>query len=96
MAHPLWVPSLEVQHFLDLAKLRILALAKRVISIQDTLTSLNITFGYTNLDYDAAALRRYTHKTEILTYPPSLRLEKRGLFPDDYPKVLIDVLSYFA
>ncbi|ULH15396.1 DEAD/DEAH box helicase [Deinococcus sp. KNUC1210] len=89
-------PTPEVQNFIDLAKLRLTALARRVISIGETMTDLQITFSYKGLDYDAASLRRFPHKTEVATFPPSVKVEKRGLKPDDYVRILIDVLGYFG
>ncbi|WP_110888831.1 DEAD/DEAH box helicase [Deinococcus yavapaiensis] len=90
------VPPQEVQHFLDLAKLRLTALAKRVASINDTMTGINVAFAYKNLDYDASGLRKYAHKTEVTTFPPGVKLDKKGLKPDEYPRVLLDMLTYFG
>jgi transcription-repair coupling factor (superfamily II helicase) len=89
-------PPLEVRNFLGLAKLRILALNKRVLSIKDTMTDLEIVFAYKSLDYDAANLKRFPHKTAVQQFPPSVKLEKKGLKPEDYPLVLMDLLSYFG
>ncbi len=89
-------PPAEVQNFIDLAKLRMVALAKRVISIGDGMTHLQVTFGYKGLDYDAVGLKKFPYKTEVVTFPPSVRLEKRGLKPDEYTKVLLDLLTYFG
>lgn len=90
------VPTIEVQNFLDLAKLRLTALARRVLSINDGMTHIQVTFAYKSLDYDAAGLRSFPHKTEVVQFPPSVRLEKRGLKPDEYPRVLMDLLTYFG
>ncbi|AFZ65857.1 DEAD/DEAH box helicase [Deinococcus peraridilitoris] len=90
------VPTPEVQNFLDLAKLRLTAVARRVLSIGDSMTHLQVTFAYKALDYDAAGLRNFPHKTEVVPFPPSVRLEKRGLKPDDYPHLLIELLGYFG
>ncbi|WP_221090633.1 DEAD/DEAH box helicase [Deinococcus aquaedulcis] len=89
-------PSPEVQNFIDLAKLRLTAAAKRVLTIGETMTHLQVTFAYKSLDYDAPGLRRYPHKTEVQTFPPSVKLEKRGIKPDDYARTLIDLLGYFG
>ncbi|MEW6422145.1 MAG: transcription-repair coupling factor [Deinococcota bacterium] len=89
-------PPPEVQNFIDLAKLRLTAVAKRALSIGETMTHLQITFAYKALDYDAAGLKRFPHKTEVTTFPPSVKLEKKGLKPDDYARVLIDLLGYFG
>jgi len=90
------VPGPEVQNFLDLAKLRLTALGKRVLSITDSMTSVQVTFAYKSLDYDASALRGFPHKTEVAAFPPSVKIDKRGLKPDDYPRVLMDLLTYFG
>ncbi|GHF32621.1 transcription-repair coupling factor (superfamily II helicase) [Deinococcus metalli] len=89
-------PTPEVQNFIDLAKLRLVAAAKRVLSIGETMTDLQITFAYKTLDYDAAGLKRYPHKTEVQTFPPSVKVEKRGVRPDEYARTLIDLLGYFG
>uniref|UniRef100_UPI0025D9194A DEAD/DEAH box helicase n=1 Tax=uncultured Deinococcus sp. TaxID=158789 RepID=UPI0025D9194A len=89
-------PTPEVQNFIDLAKLRLTAAAKRVLSIGGTMTELQITFAYKTLDYDAAGLKRYPHKTEVQTFPPSVKVEKRGIKPDEYARTLIDLLGYFG
>ncbi|PNY80114.1 DEAD/DEAH box helicase [Deinococcus koreensis] len=89
-------PTPEVQNFIDLAKLRLTAAAKRVLSVGETMTELQITFAYKALDYDAAGLKRFPHKTEVQTFPPSVKLEKRGIKPDDYARTLIDLLGYFG
>lgn len=89
-------PTPEVQNFIDLAKLRMVAVAKRVLSVGETMTDLQITFAYKSLDYDASGLRNFPHKTEVQTFPPSVKIEKRGIKPDDYAKILIDLLGYFG
>lgn len=89
-------PSSEVQNFIDLAKLRLTAIAKRVLSISDSMTDLQITFAYKSLDYDAAGLKKFPHKTEVVTFPLSVKVQKRGIKPDEYARTLIDVLGYFG
>jgi transcription-repair coupling factor (superfamily II helicase) len=89
-------PTVEVQNFIDLAKLRLTALAHRVISVGETMTDLQVTFSYKGLDYDAAALRKFGRRTEVTQFPPSVKVDKRGLKPDEYVRVLIDVLGYFG
>ncbi len=89
-------PTPEVQNFIDLAKLRLTALARRVISVGETMTDLQITFSYKGLDYDAAALRKFGRRTEVTQFPPSVKVDKRGLKPDEYVRTLIDVLGYFG
>ena len=89
-------PTPEVQNFIDFVRLRLLALRKRATEIRDTMTHLQITFGYKSLDYDTSGLRQFPHKTEVTTFPPALKIDKRGLKPGDYLKVLIDALGYFG
>lgn len=89
-------PTPEVQNFIDLAKLRLVAVAKRVLEVGETMTHLQITFAYKGLDYDAAGLKRFPHKTEVQTFPPSVKVEKRGIKPDDYARVLMDLMGYFG
>ncbi|MFC3835215.1 MULTISPECIES: DEAD/DEAH box helicase [Deinococcus] len=89
-------PTPDVQNFIDLAKLRLTAAAKRVLTIGGTMTELQITFAYKTLDYDAAGLKRFPHKTEVQTFPPSVKIEKRGIKPDDYARTLIELLGYFG
>ncbi|GHG04821.1 transcription-repair-coupling factor [Deinococcus piscis] len=89
-------PTPEVQNFIDLARLRMLGLRKRVSEVRDAMTHLQITFAYKSLDYDAAGLRSFPHKTTVTTFPPAVQIDKRGLKPDDYLKVLLDVLGYFG
>ncbi|MBB6016759.1 DEAD/DEAH box helicase [Deinococcus radiopugnans] len=89
-------PAPDVQNFIDLAKLRLTAAAKRVLSIGETMTELQVTFAYKSLDYDAAGLKRFPHKTEVQTFPPSVKMEKRGIKVDDYARMLIELLGYFG
>ncbi|OLV18734.1 DEAD/DEAH box helicase [Deinococcus marmoris] len=89
-------PAPDVQNFIDLAKLRLTAAARRVLSIGETMTELQITFAYKGLDYDAAGLKRFPHKTEVQTFPPSVKMEKRGIKVDDYARMLIELLGYFG
>ncbi len=89
-------PPPEVQGFLDLARLRLTAQAKRVLAISDGMAGIQVTFAYKALDYDAAGLKSFPHKTEVAAFPPSVRLDKRGLRPEEYPRVLLDLLSYFG
>lgn len=90
------LPTPEVQNFIDLAKLRLHAAAHRAVSISSTMTDIQITFGYSSLDYDALALRKLPYRTEVFPFPPSVKIDKRGLKPEDYIKVIIEVLNLFA
>ena len=86
----------EVENFIDLAKLRVVAGAKHVLAISETLTQLAVTFGKSELDYDAKAVRESKHRIEVTKYPPGFKLEKKGLKPDEYAKVLLEALYAFA
>lgn len=91
-------PSPDVQNFIDIAKLRLVAVAKRVASISQSMTHLNISFAYKDqdLDYDAMQLRTYPYPTEVQQRPPSVRIDRRGIKTDDYARLLIELLNYFA
>ena len=90
------VPPLEVQNFIDLAKLRTIALNKRVLSVKDGLTDIEVVFAYKQLDYDAPGLRKFPYKSTVQQFPPSVRLEKKGLKAEEYARALMDLLSYFG
>ena len=86
----------EVQNFLDLARLRVIGTAKKVVSINETMTQLNVVFGVQSLDYDARRMKELPYKIEVTRYPQGFKLEKKGLKPDEYAKVILEVLHCFA
>ncbi len=85
----------EAKNFLNLTRLRLVALRKGVRSVTETLTHLEVVFGRP-LEYDAKALGRLPYRLEFTRYPLGFRLEKKGLRPEDYPEVLLEVLYLFA
>ncbi|MDX2005822.1 MAG: CarD family transcriptional regulator [Meiothermus sp.] len=70
---------LEVDNFLALTKLRLVAEGKRVVSITEDMLYLNIAFESSRLDYDAKALRALPFRVEVTQYPPGFRIVKKGL-----------------
>jgi transcription-repair coupling factor (superfamily II helicase) len=89
-------PPREVQSFLDLARLRVVAANKNVVAVAESMTGIQVTFAHGDLDYDARALRSQPYRVEVTKYPPGFKLEKRGLKPDEYPRVVLDLLYHFA
>lgn len=87
------LPS-EVQNFLDLIKLRLLASQKGVLTISEHMSDIQLTFDREEdkLDYDAAAIRRLKFDAEPTRYPPGFSIKKRGLKEGDVLKVLLELL----
>ncbi|GAA6730929.1 transcription-repair coupling factor [Thermus brockianus] len=86
----------EAENFVNLARLRLVAERKGVVSLTEDLTHLQAVFGYWPLDYDARGLKGLPFRLEITQYPPGFRLEKKGLRPRDYPEALMETLFLFA
>ncbi len=82
----------EVENFLTLTKLRLVAQAKGVVSITEDMLHLQIAFQTPRLDYDARALRALPFRVEATQYPPGFRLVKKGLSPEGYLGALLEVL----
>jgi len=82
----------EVENFLALTKLRLLAEARGVLSITEDLLHLQIAFANPSLDYDARALRALPFRVEPTQYPPGFRIVKKGLRAEEYIQALSDVL----
>jgi transcription-repair coupling factor (superfamily II helicase) len=91
------MPS-EVKAFIDLVKLRILALEKSVSSIKESLTEINIVFDKNAdaLDYDAKAMKELPHSIEPKKYPPGFSLKKRGLKADELVEAVTRILYLVA
>ena len=85
-------PPAEVENFLALTRLRLLAESKRVASITEDLTYLMVVFDHWPLDYDAKALRELTPCPELIQHPPGFRILKKGLKPEEYARVVSEVL----
>lgn len=85
-------PPEEVENFLALSKLRVLAESKGVVSITEDMLGLQIAFNRPNLDYDARALRNLGFGVEKTQYPPGFRVPKKGLAPSQYAQAISDVL----
>ncbi|RIH83528.1 Transcription-repair-coupling factor [Calidithermus roseus] len=89
-------PPAEVENFLALTRLRLLAESKRVASITEDLTYLMVVFDHWPLDYDAKALRELTPRPELIQHPPGFRIPKKGLKPEEYARVVSDLLYLVA
>ncbi len=89
---------LEVQNFLELARLRVVGTAKGVMSIGETMTQLMVQFAPNRgkLDYDAKATKNHPNKLQVTKYPPGFTLEKKGLKPDEYARAILEALYAFA
>jgi transcription-repair coupling factor (superfamily II helicase) len=92
------LPPVEVQNFLDLARLRVVGTAKGAMSISETIIQLVVQFppNRGKLDYDAKVAKNHPNKLEVTKYPPGFTLEKKGLKPDEYVKALLEALYAFA
>ncbi|GIW24957.1 transcription-repair coupling factor [Meiothermus sp.] len=82
----------EVENFLALTKLRLVAESKGVVSITEDMLHLQIAFETARLDYDAKALRALPFRLEPTQYPPGFRIPKKGLAPQEYVPALNEVL----
>lgn len=82
----------EVDNFLSISKLRLLAESKGVVSITEDLMYIQVAFDRSTLDYDAKALRALPFRAEPTQYPPGFRIPKKGLAPSDYVQSLSDLL----
>ncbi len=82
----------EVENFLALTKLRLVAESKGVISITEDMLHLQIDFETARLDYDAKALRALPFRVEPTQYPPGFRIPKKGLAAQEYVQAISEVL----
>ena len=82
---------LEVKAFIELVKLRLLAIGKNVATIKEHMTDVQITFEKdgTSLDYDAKAIKELRFTAEPTRYPPGFSIKKRGLDTE----ALLDAIS---
>lgn len=89
---------LEVQNFLELARLRVIGSAKGAMSIGETMTQLVVKFAPQrgSLDYDAKAAKNHPNTLIVTKYPPGFTLEKKGLKPDQYARAILEALYAFA
>lgn len=85
-------PPVEVENFLALTRLRLLAEAKGVVSITEDLTWLQLVFERWPIDYDAKALRALPYRIELTQYPPGFRIAKKGLGQEQYSQAVSDLL----
>ncbi|MER3478906.1 MAG: transcription-repair coupling factor [Meiothermus sp.] len=89
-------PPAEVENFLALTRLRLLAEAKGVVSITEDLTWLQLVFERWPLDYDAKALRAMPYRIELTQYPPGFRIAKKGLTQEQYAGAISELLYLLA
>lgn len=89
-------PPAEVENFLSLTRLRLLAEAKGVVSITEDLTWLQLVFERWPLDYDVKALRALPYRIELTQYPPGFRIAKKGLTQEQYAQAISDLLYLVA
>ncbi|MCX7741023.1 MAG: transcription-repair coupling factor [Meiothermus sp.] len=82
----------EVENFLALTRLRLLAEARGVVSITEDLMYLHIAFAQAGVDYDTRALRNLPFRAEATQYPPGFRIHKKGLRPEEYLQAISEVL----
>lgn len=82
----------EVDNFLALTKLRLLAESKGVVSITEDMLYIQVAFENSRIDYDAKALRALEFRVEPTQYPPGFRLHKKGIQPNQYTAALSDLL----
>ncbi|MBO1436554.1 transcription-repair coupling factor [Meiothermus sp. CFH 77666] len=82
----------EVENFLALTKLRLVAESKGVVSITEDMLHLQIAFETARLDYDAKALRALPFRVEPTQYPPGFRIPKKGLAVQEYVQAISEVL----
>jgi transcription-repair coupling factor (superfamily II helicase) len=82
----------EVQAFLELVKVRLLAAGKGVASIKEHMTDIEITFAAEQIDYDSRAIREFPFSVEPTRYPPGFSIRKRGLKAADYLGAISRVL----
>lgn len=82
----------EVENFLALARLRLVAQSKGVVSITEDMLHLQIAFETARLDYDAKALRALPFRIEPTQYPPGFRIHKKGLPAQEFIQAISEVL----
>lgn len=83
---------LEVKNFTELAKLRILAASKGVVTITEHMSDVQLSFAQESLDYDARRLKSLTFTAEATRYPPGFSIKKRGIKAENLIAAVMDVL----
>ncbi|HZJ09062.1 MAG TPA: transcription-repair coupling factor, partial [Trueperaceae bacterium] len=84
----------DVKAFVELTRLRLLAGGKRVATIKEHMTDVQLSFDgdLDSLDFDAKALKALSFQVEATRYPPGFSIKKRGLKAEDLPGAISDVL----
>src|SRR5690606_36688482 len=80
----------EVKAFVELTRLRLLAGGKRVATIKEHMTDVQLSFDgdLDSLDYDLKALKGLPFQVEATRYPPGFSIKKRGLKAEDLPSAV--------
>ncbi len=86
----------DVRAFIELIKLRLLALDKGVASVKEHMADIQISFHQESLDYDAKTLKTLPFSVEATRYPPGFSVKKRGLKAEDMLEALSRVLYLCA
>jgi transcription-repair coupling factor (superfamily II helicase) len=86
----------EVKAFIELAKLRLLAVQKGVVTITEHMTDIQLTFVKEKIDYDARGIKALPYNVEPTRYPPGFSLKKRGLKQEDTLKAISEILYQCA
>lgn len=86
----------EVKAFVDMVKLRLLALQKGVVTIAEHMTDIQLSFAGDSLDYDTKSMRELPYNVEETRFPPGFSLKKRGLKNEDILSALTDILYVCA
>ena len=82
----------EVKTFVDLVKIRLLALEKDVATIKEHMTDVQLSFESESVDYDARTLRELPYNVEPTRYPPGFSIKKRGLKEGELLEAITRVL----
>ena len=82
----------EVQAFVELLKVRLLAASKGVATITEHMTDIQLTFHHDSLDYDARGIKGLRFDAQPTRYPPGFSLKKRGLKEDEVLQAVQEVL----
>ncbi|MDZ7706062.1 MAG: transcription-repair coupling factor [Trueperaceae bacterium] len=89
-------PPADVRAFLELVRLRLLAAQRGVVSINEHMTDVQLSFADSDIDYDVRKLRNLPYTVEPTRYPPGFSLKKRGLSPEKILDALTEILYLCA
>jgi transcription-repair coupling factor (superfamily II helicase) len=86
----------EVRAFIELAKIRLLASQKGVVSVKEHMTDIQVSFEQERIDYDARGLKGLPYTALPTRYPPGFSLKKRGLKAEETLRAISDILYLCA